>query len=161
MDKDCRRAPIPAPKAKAQPAPAGKGKGKGGKGGKGKGKGKTFFDGLCRRCGWWGHKEVTCREVMSIEGEELGPGSVNIMSEVLNVGSCGSDSGVLLLIDSGACLSVCPRDWCYVLAADASRDEIPAGGDGYGQAAYFLWRPDGAVRHVGGRPVAWTSSSRT
>ena len=36
-----------------------------------------------------------------------------------------------------------------LLAADASRDELPAGNDGYGQAAQLL--PDGAVRHVGGR----------
>ena len=116
MDKNCCRAPVPAPRAKALPAPASKDKGKCGKGGKDKDKGNTFFDGRCRRCGRWGHKEVTFRAVMSIESEELGRDFVNIMSKVLNVGPCGSNSRVLLLIDSGACLCVCPRDWCYVLA---------------------------------------------
>ena len=66
------------------------------------------------------HKEVICRAIMSIEGEELGPGSVNIISEILNVGPCGNDSRVLLLIDSGACLSVCPCDWCYWLPIRAA-----------------------------------------
>ena len=62
---------------------------------------------------------------------------------------------MLLLIDSGACLSVCLCNWRSWLpmrvAADASRDELFAGSDGYEQAALLLRRPDGAVCHVGGR----------
>ena len=37
---------------------------------------------------------------------------MNIISKVHNVDPRNSDSRMLLLIDSGACLSVCPRAWC-------------------------------------------------
>ena len=40
--------------------------------------------------------------------------SVNIMGEVLSVGdhSLLNQDKVLLMIDSGACMSTCPRSWC-------------------------------------------------
>ena len=42
------------------------------------------------------------------------PPSVNIMGEVLSVGDHSplSQDKVLLMIDSGACMSTCPRSWC-------------------------------------------------
>eukprot|EP00972_Heterocapsa_arctica_P019166 2828929-Heterocapsa_arctica.AAC.1 len=62
MDKDCPRAPPTGPGAgrgqstTATPAPAaggkGEGKGKSNKGGKKDGK----FDGICNKCGRWGHR---------------------------------------------------------------------------------------------------------
>eukprot|EP00972_Heterocapsa_arctica_P037752 5556697-Heterocapsa_arctica.AAC.1 len=66
MDKDCPRAPPApggrpaAPKAMPAPTPATKGKGKG------KGTSKQF-NGICNRCGRWGHRAATCKVVMAPE----------------------------------------------------------------------------------------------
>eukprot|EP00972_Heterocapsa_arctica_P032364 4770603-Heterocapsa_arctica.AAC.1 len=38
--------------------------------------------------------------------------SVNTMAAVLSLEKVSSDAGVLLMIDSGACMSTCPRTWC-------------------------------------------------
>eukprot|EP00972_Heterocapsa_arctica_P070629 10434192-Heterocapsa_arctica.AAC.1 len=34
------------------------------------------------------------------------------MAEMISVDAVNSDAGVLLMIDSGACMSTCPRLWC-------------------------------------------------
>eukprot|EP00972_Heterocapsa_arctica_P049293 7255534-Heterocapsa_arctica.AAC.1 len=34
------------------------------------------------------------------------------MAEVFSVDKLSSDGGVLLMIDSGACMSTCPKAWC-------------------------------------------------
>eukprot|EP00972_Heterocapsa_arctica_P033585 4942949-Heterocapsa_arctica.AAC.1 len=66
MDKDCPRAPpapggrSAAPKATPAPTPL-KGKGKG------KGTSKQF-NGICNRCGRWGHRAATCKVVVALEG---------------------------------------------------------------------------------------------
>eukprot|EP00972_Heterocapsa_arctica_P093511 13792810-Heterocapsa_arctica.AAC.1 len=51
---------------------------------------------------------------MSIEDGDVAP-SVSTMAEILSVDSTNSSAGVLLMIDSGACMSTCPRDWCLWL----------------------------------------------
>eukprot|EP00972_Heterocapsa_arctica_P010416 1533117-Heterocapsa_arctica.AAC.1 len=38
--------------------------------------------------------------------------SVNCMAEILSIEKVSSDAGVLLMVDSGACMSTCPRTWC-------------------------------------------------
>eukprot|EP00972_Heterocapsa_arctica_P093163 13741651-Heterocapsa_arctica.AAC.1 len=76
MDKDCPKA-LPAGagagrgQATRQPTPvAGSGKGKG----KGKnrmgGKKESKFDGICNKCGRWGHRASDCRSVMAVEDDK-------------------------------------------------------------------------------------------
>eukprot|EP00972_Heterocapsa_arctica_P026154 3852556-Heterocapsa_arctica.AAC.1 len=71
MDKDCPWAPpVPggwsaAPKAKAATSPPTSSKSKG------KSKSKNAggqFNGICNRCGRWGHSSATCKVVMALEG---------------------------------------------------------------------------------------------
>eukprot|EP00972_Heterocapsa_arctica_P071225 10520775-Heterocapsa_arctica.AAC.1 len=114
LHKDCPRAPPPGlaggrPAAKAAPAPRpGKGKGKG----KGKSKsGTEKFDGLCNKCGRHGHRARDCRSVMALEDSQR-PEIVNCMAEVIMSNALTPDNGMLLLVDSGACISTCPKTWC-------------------------------------------------
>eukprot|EP00972_Heterocapsa_arctica_P095230 14044732-Heterocapsa_arctica.AAC.1 len=74
MDKDCPKVP---------PAGAGAGQGQTTKlptpvaGSKGKGKGKNKmsgkkdgkFDGICNKCGRWGHRVKECQSVMALEDD--------------------------------------------------------------------------------------------
>eukprot|EP00972_Heterocapsa_arctica_P061912 9126583-Heterocapsa_arctica.AAC.1 len=41
-----------------------------------------------------------------------GPEGVSCMAEVLEVHALTPNNGLLLLVDSGACISTCPREWC-------------------------------------------------
>eukprot|EP00972_Heterocapsa_arctica_P003547 527002-Heterocapsa_arctica.AAC.1 len=86
--------PAPTPTTKGQ--------------GEGKGTGKQF-NGICNRCGQWGHRAATCKVVMALEASAQ---SVNCMGEIMSVEKVNGDAGVLLMVDSGACMSTCPRSWC-------------------------------------------------
>eukprot|EP00972_Heterocapsa_arctica_P113171 16435761-Heterocapsa_arctica.AAC.1 len=37
---------------------------------------------------------------------------VNMMGEVMTITTLPGESDTLLLVDSGACISTCPREWC-------------------------------------------------
>eukprot|EP00972_Heterocapsa_arctica_P065718 9698745-Heterocapsa_arctica.AAC.1 len=85
MDKDCPRA-TPAGgdagrgQAAKQPTPAaggGKSKGKGKN--KSGGKKGSKFDGVCNKCGRWGHRANDYRSVMALEDETQE--CVNTMAE--------------------------------------------------------------------------------
>eukprot|EP00972_Heterocapsa_arctica_P009482 1396080-Heterocapsa_arctica.AAC.1 len=41
-----------------------------------------------------------------------GPERVNCMAEVIMSNALTPDNGMLLLVDSGACISTCPKAWC-------------------------------------------------
>eukprot|EP00972_Heterocapsa_arctica_P100538 14822947-Heterocapsa_arctica.AAC.1 len=43
---------------------------------------------------------------------EVSAESVNCMGEIMCVEKVNGDAGVLLMVDSGACMSTCPRTWC-------------------------------------------------
>eukprot|EP00972_Heterocapsa_arctica_P107683 15861313-Heterocapsa_arctica.AAC.1 len=78
MDKDCPKAPpgLPAGRPavpKAPPTPGTKGKGEG--------KSKQF-EGICNKCGRWGHRAATCRVVMALEDNAE---SVNCIAEILSI----------------------------------------------------------------------------
>eukprot|EP00972_Heterocapsa_arctica_P104242 15363571-Heterocapsa_arctica.AAC.1 len=45
--------------------------------------------------------------------------SVNCMAEILSVEKVNGEAGVLLMIDSGACVSTCPKTWCEWLELKA------------------------------------------
>eukprot|EP00972_Heterocapsa_arctica_P025606 3767992-Heterocapsa_arctica.AAC.1 len=77
---------------------------------KGKTKTTTTFDGMCNRCGRRGHAARDCRAVMAVEDE--GVLNIDVMAEVIDVKALTTDNGMLLLVDSGACISTCPRNWC-------------------------------------------------
>eukprot|EP00972_Heterocapsa_arctica_P095655 14106976-Heterocapsa_arctica.AAC.1 len=47
---------------------------------------------------------------MAVEDE--GVINVNCMAEVIEVNALDTNNGVLLLVDSKACISTCPRTWC-------------------------------------------------
>eukprot|EP00972_Heterocapsa_arctica_P018979 2801448-Heterocapsa_arctica.AAC.1 len=72
-------------------------------------KGGGKFDGICNKCGRWGHRASDCQSVMSIEDGDVAL-SVSTMAEILSVDATNSSAGVLLMVDSGACMSTCPRD---------------------------------------------------
>eukprot|EP00972_Heterocapsa_arctica_P113706 16438632-Heterocapsa_arctica.AAC.1 len=82
MDKDCTRATVTAGAGAARgrsttapttrPSANPKGKGKGQTKGKSK-KGDGKFDGICNKCGRWGHRVSDCRSVMSIEDGDVAP----------------------------------------------------------------------------------------
>eukprot|EP00972_Heterocapsa_arctica_P019410 2863845-Heterocapsa_arctica.AAC.1 len=48
---------------------------------------------------------------MALEDRQ-GPESVNCIAEVIMTNALAPDNGTLLLVDSGACVSTCPRAWC-------------------------------------------------
>eukprot|EP00972_Heterocapsa_arctica_P003616 539348-Heterocapsa_arctica.AAC.1 len=116
MDKDCTKTTAAtgtgAGRGRSMTAttassatPKGKGKNKvKNKGKKGDGK----FDGICNKCGRWGHRASGCRSVISME-DGIVALSVSTMAEILSVDATDSTAGVLLMIDSGACMSTCPR----------------------------------------------------
>eukprot|EP00972_Heterocapsa_arctica_P021167 3116821-Heterocapsa_arctica.AAC.1 len=95
MDKGCPKAPpapggwSAAPKSKAATPPTSTTKGKG----KNKSAGGQF-NGICNRCGRWGHRLATCKVVMALEGSAE---SVNCMREIMSVEKVNGDAGVLLM----------------------------------------------------------------
>eukprot|EP00972_Heterocapsa_arctica_P113540 16437636-Heterocapsa_arctica.AAC.1 len=65
------------------------------------------FDGICNKCGRWGHRASDCKYVMALEDDKQD--YVSTMAEVFSVDKFSSGAGVLLMIDSGACMSTCPK----------------------------------------------------
>eukprot|EP00972_Heterocapsa_arctica_P011621 1702776-Heterocapsa_arctica.AAC.1 len=59
-----------------------------------------------------------------------------MMGEVMAMTTLPGDSGTLLLVDSGACMSTCPREWCAWQYLQDGRPPAAVTSTGSGRVLY-------------------------